>query len=117
MKPFVWRYIGLRLSPAPSHSTLPTILPTLVLELVQTAQTSTMGTVGGAYNVDVLSTQASPSDEGKSWDAVLRVDAKHGQDLVTCLSMLPTPTVQNVSLRMRVVGPTTTIQTLQNLFN
>lgn len=115
MKPNEYRYIGLRLSPSPSTAILPTILSTFVLELVQTAQTATLGAVGGAYNVDVLSTHPCPADEGKSWDSLLRVDAKHGQDLVTCLSVLPSPTVGETRLRVRVVGPTTAIQTVQNL--
>lgn len=115
MKPSEWRYVGLRLSPSPSSSSLPTILPTFVLELVQSAQTATLGHVGGAYNVDILSTHPAASDAGKSWDAVLRVDARHGQDLVTCLSVMPAPTVGETRLRVRVVGPTTAIQTVQNL--
>lgn len=115
MKPSEWRYIGVRLSPPPSSSTLPQILPAFVLELVQTAQTATIGNVGGAYNVDVLSTHPSACDAGKSWEAVLRVEARHAQDLTTCLSMLPAPAVQDSKVRMRVVGPTTAIQTLQNL--
>lgn len=112
MKPSEWRYLGLRLSPSPSTSTLPTILPTFVLELVHTAQTATMGAAGGAYNVDVLSVHAS---HGGNWDAVLRVEARHGPELATCLGMLPAPTVQNVRLRLSVVGPTTAVQTVQNL--
>ncbi|KAJ9473834.1 Ribonuclease Z [Pseudozyma hubeiensis] len=115
MKPSEWRYLGLRLSPSPSSSPLPTILPTLVLQLVQTAQTATLGNTGGAYNVDVLSTHASAADGGKSWDAILRVDAKHGQDLATCLSMLPSPKLQDQNVRLRIVGPTSAIQTVQNL--
>lgn len=116
MKPSEWRYIALRLSPSPPTSTLPNILPSFVLDLVHTAQTSTLGNVGGAYNVDILSTHPSPkTDGGKSYDAILRVEAKHGQDLVTSLSMLPAPTVQETKLRLRVVGPTSAIQTCQNL--
>ncbi|TKY89791.1 hypothetical protein EX895_001088 [Sporisorium graminicola] len=116
MKPSDWRYLGLRLSPSSSSSTsaaLPTILATYVLELVQTAQTATMGAAGGAFNVDVLSVHASAS--GTGWDAVLRVEARHGQDLATCLSMLPSPRVQDAQLRLSIVGPTTAIQTVQNL--
>lgn len=116
LKPSEWRYIGILLSPSPSTSSLPTILPAYILSLVQTAQTSTLGNVGGAYIVDVLSTQPSASDDGKSWEATLRVDARHGQDLTTCLSMLPAPEVQGSRVRLRVVGPTTAIQTVQNLF-
>ncbi|SPO28261.1 related to TRZ1 - tRNase Z, involved in RNA processing [Ustilago trichophora] len=116
MKPSEWRYIGLRFSPFPSSSTLPTILPSFVLDVVHTAQTSTLGNAGGAYNVDILSTHSCALDQGKSWDAVLRVEARHGQDLVTSLSMLPSPTVQDKKIRLRVVGPTTAVQTLQNLF-
>ncbi|GAC99145.1 potential tRNA 3' processing endoribonuclease [Pseudozyma hubeiensis SY62] len=115
MKPCEWRYIGLRLSPSPSSSSLPTVLPTLVLQIVQTAQTATLGNMGGAYNIDILSTHASAADGGKSWDAVLRVDAKHGQDLATCLSMLPSPKLQDQNVRLRIVGPTSAIQTVQNL--
>ncbi|SJX63891.1 related to TRZ1-tRNase Z, involved in RNA processing [Sporisorium reilianum f. sp. reilianum] len=113
MKPSEWRYLGLRLSPSSSSTTaLPTILPTYVLELVQTAQTSTMGAAGGAYNVDVLSVHVS---NGASWDAVLRVEARHGQELATCLSMLPSPSVHDAQVRLSVVGPTTAVQTLHNL--
>lgn len=89
-----------------------------MLDLVQTAQTATMGVVGGAYNVDILSTHPSNGEgEGKSWDAVVRVEAKHAQDLVTCLSLLPAPLVQNTRVRMKAVGPTTAIQTLENLLS
>lgn len=116
MKPSEWRYIGLRFSPSPSTSPLPTILPSFVLEVVHTAQTKTMGNVGGAYNVDILLTHPSAFDGGRSWDAVLRVQARHGLDLVTSLSVLPAPTVRDQQARLRVVGPTTAIQTLQNLF-
>lgn len=117
MKPSEWRYIGLRLSSS-SPSPLPSILPSFILDLIHTAQTATMGSVGGAYNVDVLSTLPSSGEtEGKSWDAVVRVEAKHAQDLVTSLSMLPSPMVQNAKVRMRVVGPTTAVQSLQNLLS
>ncbi|SPC62895.1 related to TRZ1 - tRNase Z, involved in RNA processing [Ustilago sp. UG-2017b] len=115
MKPSEWRYIGLRLS---SSSSLASILPAFMLDLVQTAQTATMGAVGGAYNVDILSTHPSNGEgEGKSWDAVVRVEAKHAQDLVTSLSLLPAPSMQNTRVRMKAVGPTTAIQTLQNLLS
>ncbi|CDU25176.1 related to TRZ1-tRNase Z, involved in RNA processing [Sporisorium scitamineum] len=125
MKPSEWRYLGLHLSPSPTTSALPTILPTFVLELVRTAQTSTSGVAGGAYNVDILSVHPSTSTSSSGggvggggaggWDAVLRVEARHGQDLATCLSMLPSPTVQEKKIRLKVVGPTTTVQTVQNL--
>uniref|UniRef100_V5EX16 ribonuclease Z n=1 Tax=Kalmanozyma brasiliensis (strain GHG001) TaxID=1365824 RepID=V5EX16_KALBG len=114
LKPSDWRYLGLHLSPSPSTATLPVILPAYILSLVHTAQTATMGVLGGAYNVDILSTHVSASD-GRSWHAVLRVDARHGQDLSSSLSMLPAPEVGGVRLRMRVVGPTTSIQTVQSL--
>ncbi|SNX85356.1 related to TRZ1 - tRNase Z, involved in RNA processing [Melanopsichium pennsylvanicum] len=122
MKPLEWRYVGLRLcSPAGGSDLHTTILPTFVVELVQSAQNATLGNVGGAFNVDVLSTHpcAFPttitSDGKQGWDAVLRVEVRHAQDLVTCLSILPAPVVQGISMRIKVVGPTTAIQSLQNL--
>ena len=116
MKPSEWRYIGLRLSASPSTAAMPTLLPAFVLELVHTAQNATMGNIGGGFNVDILSTHPSRSS-CVGWDAILRVQASHGQDLVTCLSTAPAPTVQETRLRVRVVGPATTIQTCQNLLS
>ncbi|SPO46727.1 related to TRZ1 - tRNase Z, involved in RNA processing [Moesziomyces antarcticus] len=118
LKPTEWRYLGLCISAARvSEGSLATVLPTLVVELVQQAQTGAMGVTGGAYNVDVLSTHPSPSDEGAAWHALLRVDARHAHDLATSLTLLTAPAINDVRLKLRVVGPTTTIQTTNSLLN
>lgn len=115
LKPSDWRYLGLHITPSPSTAPLPVMLPTYILSLVHTAQTSTLGVLGGAYNVDVLSTHASPSDGARTWHALLRVDATHAQDLGAALSMLPAPELGGVRLRIRIVGPTTAIQSVHSL--
>ena len=118
LKPTEWRYLGLCISAArASGGSLTTVLPTLVVELVQQAQTGAMGVMGGAYNVDVLSTYPSPAEEEAAWHALLRVDARHAQDLATSLTLLTAPAINEVRLKLRVVGPATTIQTTNSLLN